>query len=364
MSSASASCATRPDLAEPASLLESLQILRSENPQYMAITHPSTEQVDDLNSVIQCLRLQLDGGVDGATGDETAYELAVALLWHSDKSLIEEGVLLMEYLLKERWDHYWSTVIRRPPDTDVDDDEHGKSLGSDLVESAPEEDGLDDGRPHDDEWLGISGSPSDGKSASSSSAAAAADPCFTHCTNNEMVESAENTGPSVILRGSAVQFATAPPPPEVGYGSAPPSLMRDRAQPSACRWGASGMTVASSCSSATTAAMTSTQCLPKALGASCTSPSTAGSSTHRHSSNCEDAHPHYERLASCYYHLAVGYTKLRKNEKALFYVNNVLRLIPCSEEGQLLRRLLCARLYVQHVFIFTVPLLAVGFLFL
>ncbi|CBZ26475.1 conserved hypothetical protein [Leishmania mexicana MHOM/GT/2001/U1103] len=362
MFAASGPCSDRPDLAEPASFFEALQILRTEDPYYLSITSPSTEQVDYLNGVIKGLRLQLDGGVDEATGDKTAYELAVALLWHSDTLLIEEGVQLMEYLLKERWDRYWSMAIRSRPSAAVgdDQDEYDEDVRSQVVESVPDEDDR-----NDDEWVDIFGSPAEGQCANRSRNAAVVHPCSAHCTSITMAKSAARSGTQVILRGSAVQFATAPPPPENECGSVPPSLVRDRGQSSALTQGESGTTVSSSCACSTsTAVMAITLGLQKSLHSSYTGPDTAMSSTDKHALSFSDPHLHYERLAKCYYNLAVGYTKIRKNEKALFYISNMLRLSPWSEEGLLLRRLLCARLYVRHVFIFSFPLLAMGLLFL
>lgn len=362
MFTASGPRVNRPDLAEPASFFEALQILRSEDPYYMSITHPSTEQVDYLNGVIKCLRLQLDGGVDEATGDKTAYELAVALLWHSDTSLIEEGVQLMEYLLKERWDQYWSTAICSRPSAAVgdDQDEHGEAVRSQVVESVPDEDDRDDG-----EWVDIFGSPAEGQCVNLSCNAAVAHPCSAHRTSNTMAQRAADSGTQAILRGSAVQFATAPPPPESECGSVPPSLVRDRGPSAALTEGESGTTVGSSCACSTTVTvMAITQGTQKSLNSFCTGPDTAMPSTDKHVLSSTDAHSHYERLAKCYYNLAVGYTKIRKNEKALFYISNMLRLSPRSEEGLMLRRLLCARLYVRQIFIFSVPLLALGLLFL
>ncbi|KAG5465204.1 hypothetical protein LSCM4_00657 [Leishmania orientalis] len=363
----SAPPAARPELAEPISFFESLQVLRSENPHYRAITHPSAEQIDNLNAVIRCLRLQLDGGAEESTGDETAYELAVALLWHSDTPLIEEGIQLMEYLLKERWEHYWATLVRNGPvaAVGIGKGEDDAAACSQLVESVPDEDGLDDGGIRDDARKGTSGSGAEWQCGNSSGAAGVAHLCSDGRTGNAMAESSANSRTPAILRGSAVQFATAPPPPEDECGSVPPSLVRDREQSLVLTPGAPGATVAASCSSAVSpASTTSTQCSKSSSSAPYTGAETASSSTKRHSPGPGDAQSHHERLANCFYNLAIGYTKLRNNDKALFYVSNMLRLRPQSEEGLLLRRLLCARLYIRHVFIFSVPLLAVGLIFL
>ncbi|KAG5465943.1 hypothetical protein CUR178_00658 [Leishmania enriettii] len=363
----SAPPAARPELAEPIGFFESLQVLRSENPHYRAITHPSAEQIDNLNAVIRCLRLQLESGVEEATGDETAYELAVALLWHSDTPLIEEGIQLMEYLLKERWEHYWATSVRNEPvaAVGIGKGEDDAAACSQLVESVPDEDGLDDGEITYDARKGTSGSEAEWQSGSNSGAAGVAHLCSDDRTINARTECFTNSRTPAILRGSAVQFATAPPSLEDECGSMPPSLVRDREPSLVLTPGVPGATVAASSSCAvSTASATRPQCSKNFSTAPYAGAETASSSSERHSSGLGDAQSYHERSANCFYNLAIGYTKLRNNDKALFYVSNMLRLRPQSEEGLLLRRLLCARLYIRHVLFFAVPLLTAGLIFL
>ncbi|KAG5464464.1 hypothetical protein LSCM1_00653 [Leishmania martiniquensis] len=367
MLSSSSPGAARPDLAEPTSLFESLHVLRSENPHYKAIIHPSAEQIADLNAVIKSLRLELDGGVDEATGDETAYELAVALLWHSDTMLIEEGVQLMEYLLKKRWDYYWITVVHDRPVSAVGNDrvEDGGAACTQLVESVPDENDLDDGEASDDGRKNTSGRPAELRFGDSSRAVEVEHVGIHDRSSNATAKSTAHSEAQAVLRGSAVQFATAPPPPEDECGSVPPSLVRDRGPPLEVTPGTSGAPVAASCSSGVPRDSTAgTRHTKTPWCASSSRADATSSSAKSHSSTCGDTHSHHERLAKCYYNLAVGCTKLRHNDKALFYVSNMLRLRPDSEDGLLLRRLLCARLYLGKMFMLSVPLLAFGLLFL
>ncbi|KAG5490777.1 hypothetical protein JKF63_00899 [Porcisia hertigi] len=368
MSALFASRAAQAEFAGPAGIVESLQILRSQNPYYMSVLYPSSEQVEDLNAVIRCLRLQLEGGVSEATGDETAYELAVALLWHSDAALVQEGVELMLYLLKGRWEEYWTTVVCKTHGAVAgdDDDDDGEEARRQAVQSASNVDHDSDNnvaRRHNS--VSISAGSDEGQCSSTSGGAADVDHCSLRRPGDTVANSTTIRGPRVIRRGFAVQLATAPPPPEDECRSAPLSLVRDRGPsvgPSGCVGGAS--VAPSSSSNTTTSEIIGTLSPQRSSDARNTAPGTADSSAHKCSWACEDAQSHQERLAKCNYHLAVGYTKLRNNDEALFYVDNMLRFTPCSEEGLLLRRLLCARLNVKHIFLLHVPLLPKFFLFL
>ncbi|GET93714.1 hypothetical protein, conserved [Leishmania tarentolae] len=353
-------CADSPDLAVPASLAECLQILWSDHPYYRSIRKPSKEQVDNLNASIRCLLLQLHEGVDEATGDKTAYELAVAMLWHSDTSLIEEGVLLMEYLLKERWNQYWSMAIRTRPSaaTSHGQDEDNEGVRRDVVEKVSGEDN------RNEEGADIVRSLDQDQCVNSNHAAAVAHLCSADRTSTAITPSPANSGERVILRGSAVQFATAPPPPENEYGSVPPSLVRGREQSSTLTQGGPDTRFGSSFSCFSSAPVTSTEGKQQSWNSTHTGMSTETPTTEKSSLDAADVHSHYDRLAECCYNLAVGYTKLRKNKKALFYVGNALRLSHCTEEVLLLRRLLCARQHVRNFTSISAMLVAYGLLLL
>lgn len=337
---------SQPETVEPAGFVEAVHVLRTPDPRYDAILHPSEEQLENLNAVIKGLRLELDNGVDDATGDSTAYELAVALLWHVDRALIEEGMQLMEFLLKGRWDQHWSTVVR-PRIGDADDAEMARRHG---VQSVADDDADD---------------------VSADTVGPHADSCETL---PGVASQPATTTASGVLYGSAVQFATAPPPPEDECNSVPPSLVRDRgssplvarvnsaiAEASASSWAASAAAQSAAAPSAATpsgsARQTSSTCF--------TSPGTMSCSTDKAtSSSSRGTDAHDERLSRCYYHLAVGHTKLRRNDKALFFLSNALELAPRSEDVLLLRRLVSARVLVRRYVFGSLPLLALGLLFL
>ncbi|KAK7201609.1 hypothetical protein NESM_000225400 [Novymonas esmeraldas] len=339
------------DLAEPTSFFEALRILRSANSHYAAIIHPCPEQVRDLDSVIKGLRLQLEAGVDEAAGDETAYELAVALLWHSNPSLVEEGTQLMDYLLRERWNQRWSTVVHHRRGGATTKGEDGDEAAQRrLVHSAGDE------SVDDDEWVPAAAGDASARNVVASRSA----------PTDAASGATSATAPSYLM-GAAVRFATAPPPPEDECGSEPPSLVRDRACSSLLTGDRSGTSAAPSSAAMprSAAASSSAGSAQRSSGTSYTSPGTASASTDALSTaSCNASERDEARLATCYYHLAVGHTKLRNNEKALFYLSNAQRLHRRSKEVLLLRRLLCARLHVRHVMLRSVPLLAVGLLFL
>lgn len=344
------------DFQEPSNFMEAIRILRSDDPHYMSITHPSDEVIEDLNSVIKNLRLQLDDGVTGDDGDTTAFELAVALLWHADKIAIQEGILLMEYLLKERWSVRWSTVMNRQGLQHLD----GAGPEGQLVESVAEDDDEVANRQEDEEWVDLRDASDAGGAKSSSAAAALA----RH-----------------VPVGTAIRGATAPPPPEDDLdNSVPPSLTRERAvavtstssQLSRC----ASSTPASAAATATPSTFTTTtNTSTKPTSSSYTSPEedsavgdAAASSSFGDSVREAEAAAvvvvRDEELARCYYHLAVGYTKLRKNDKALFFTESVLRLSRHHKDGLRLKRLLSARLYVSRTLIRSIPFFALGLFFL
>ncbi|KPA81777.1 hypothetical protein ABB37_04057 [Leptomonas pyrrhocoris] len=306
------------ELREPRSVFEALHILRSRNPFYMAITNPTKDKTEALDFTINSLRVHIDQGVDEETGDETAVALAVALLWHDKKVCIEEGIQLMEYLLRERWAVRWSAVVG----------EGGVPLGK-VVESGPDEE--DDG---DENWVNLE--TQEAKPGSYAAAWTAS----SRPTNS-------TPGSHEVLLGTAIQGATAPPPPEEEDGSIPPSLVRDRGTlPTAAHLASSSTTT-----TATTTTTTSSSYTSPGVGSSACA--TAAATLTRD-----------EQLAQCYYHLAVGYTKLRMNKKALFYADHLLRLSPLNRDGLLLRRLLCARIYVTSTLTKSLPFLLLGLLFL
>lgn len=343
------------DLQEPMSLLEAIRILRSRNPHYAAIMCPSKEQIEDLDVVIKGLRFQIVEGTVAEEGDETAFELAVALLWHKNMLLIEEGIELMEYLLKERWDMHWTAVTGSragPQQTLVEgvvDEDKGNRMGE---EAGSEEEWVDIGAP-EGEMGGYSAAWTAPNSFSKSVA-----------------------GCRGVVVGTAILGATAPPPPEEEDSSVPPSLVRER---SALMTRSSAVCTSFSGAASAASTMTTTTNLRNTRASTATSAAADSSSSYTSpgvdssigatntvtSVSKADAVAMWdEQLSKYYYHLAIGYTKLRRNGKALFYVDNMLRLSPKNKDGLRLRRLLCARLYVSRTLVQSVPFLALGFLFL
>jgi hypothetical protein len=353
-----ANAVTDADLREPCNLMEAFRILRSNDPHYVAITHPSKEQIEDLDAVIKGLRFELDQGVDDASGDETAFELAVALLWHEDKKNIQEGIQLMEYLLKDRWDLRWSTMVG-----------HQSTLSIGLEESLP------------DDEVGTAGDGGEWVDTGAVDDALADDNNNCGAWTSTKTLTGAAAGSRGVLVGTAIRGATAPPPPEDDGGSAPPSITRERTDTSSLR----SRVVASSTPSAGTTASTrdtrvcdataTTSKATKSTLSSYTSPgvcsdvgaacaAVAGPCSELATSEDDAALTRDEQLSKCYYHLAIGYTKLRKNDKALFYAANALQLTPHNGDVLLLKRLLAARLYVIQTLIRSVPFFALGLLFL
>lgn len=330
------------ELTVASSLLEAIRILRSDDAHYAAVTNPTKEQIEDLDAVIKGLRLTLDDGIDDAAGDETAFELAVALLWHADKSAITEGIQLMEYVLQERWAARWSAVMGSreaalPPHA--------------LVESVPDEDEAERPNCEEDDWVDTAAAADD--------AAALVGGYSAAWTSGTLRKSRGG-----VPVGTAIRGATAPPPPEAEGGSVLPSLTRGRAASSA----SAHPTLASSPS--TSQGPISRQPTTGSVGtsrhstSSYTSPGVDSSVCDTSASVASTTRADDQRLAKGYYHLAVGYTKLRKNDKAFFYAESALRLCPDDVDGRRLLRLLSARLYVARRLMMSVPLLAVGLLFL
>ncbi|KPI90523.1 hypothetical protein ABL78_0283 [Leptomonas seymouri] len=315
------------DLCEPKSLIQAFRILHSCDPHYMAIINPTQEQINDLDSIIKALQLQLESGGGEETGDEKAYELAVALLWHNVTSCIEDGITLMEYVLMKRWEEHWLAV------TGSSGIANGVRVGS-----VPDDKGgvekmragleVPEGGPHD--------YPADWRAWNTPSTSAA--------------------DSQRVLLGTTLHGATAPLPPEEEDSSCPTSLVRERGTlPAATRSVSSATTSTgdTKMSAATTSATTTSSSYTSAESAhlECATDAETGMPCKISAFGGATAALPHVRLAQCYYHLAIGYTKLLKNDKALFYTDSMLRLSPNSRDGLLLKRLLCARLYVSRTIV-------------
>lgn len=92
--------------------MEIIDELFRQNPNLERLIRPDANELEGLAESIQLLRSVRDSESENA---EVNFQLAAALVSHSRKSFIEEGVRLMEALVSKRWHDKWSDVVDRRP---------------------------------------------------------------------------------------------------------------------------------------------------------------------------------------------------------------------------------------------------------
>lgn len=87
-----------------------LEELFRQNPNLERLMRPDADELEGLLSCIQTLRSTRENDPEDY---EVNFQLATALISHSRKSFVEEGVRIMESLVCQRWQANWSYVVGR-----------------------------------------------------------------------------------------------------------------------------------------------------------------------------------------------------------------------------------------------------------
>lgn len=283
--------------------MDLLDDLFRQNPNLERLMRPTPDELAGLSDSIRLLRRRHQSDPED---DEIVFQLAGALISHSRKSYVEEGVNLMQALVCARWQSNWSAIREQdkglyspnsavstgvvrgvaishataPPPSD-DEDELGSSVVS--VSTAAYDETEEDrvvaetgGSPP----LPSSTGPTDGLAGAT------------------VVAGPDVTTASLALSTTPFDSTAVPPPHEDGSPTPPSFLSPDRHQPKCVKGDGSGYSIIAP---------------GRGFG-------------------------EMNELAAYHYYLALGWIKLDEMEKASSCVSQMLLLAPNNKQGQMLKQ--------------------------